>query len=161
MIIEEAAYLEHHGVKGQKWGIRKAEDVAKSIGRGSWAAAKMIGRGTKKTYRFSKDHPKFVASVAAGAMAAGLILTHNKNVKLKTIKMNQRNFNYAKGLLNEKKDIRIQELSTYLHSPGSATMRSEAASRAMHEIVKNHRTNLINLAKEFNIDPKTALKDIY
>lgn len=83
MIIEEEVYfsqlrdneiedfLNHHGVKGMKWGIR---NDLKKIGRGTWRATKAVGRGTVKVARWSKAHPKTTATIAAGAAFATALL---------------------------------------------------------------------------------------
>jgi len=72
MYIDEEGYFEHHGVKGQKWGIR---NDLKRIGRGLETAAKGIGRGVKKTAKFAKKHPRAATSVVAGAAFAATVLT--------------------------------------------------------------------------------------
>lgn len=84
MIIEEEVYLayeaedflNHHGVKGQKWGIRnKAVTVGKTI-----------GRGTKKTTQYVKDRPAGTEAVIGfGLIAAMAVLRHRRNVKLRSI----------------------------------------------------------------------------
>ena len=88
MIIEEELYLDHedflnhHGVKGQKWGIRN------KITKGTRA----VGRGTRKTGNFVKKHRKGIAIgvgstalIAAGALVAKHILAMNATRSIKTI----------------------------------------------------------------------------
>lgn len=79
MIIDELDYLEHYGVKGQKWGVRKqqATNATKAIGRASWTGAKAIGRGTKKTAIWAKDHPKTASAIVVGAAFVALKLKGN------------------------------------------------------------------------------------
>ena len=84
MIIDEEVYLAyeaedflgHHGVKGQKWGIRnKAVTVGKTI-----------GRGAKKTTQYVKERPAGTeAIIGLGLIAATAILHHRKNVKIRNI----------------------------------------------------------------------------
>lgn len=90
--IEVEDFLAHHGIKGQRWGIRHpelakfgrgTEVAAKAFGRGSLITAKATGRGIKKTAIFVHDHPRFSASVAAGAAFTGLLLRrkiHNNQI---------------------------------------------------------------------------------
>lgn len=90
--IEVEDFLAHHGIKGQKWGIRHpelakfgrgTEIAAKAVGRGSLITAKATGRGIKKTTIFVHDHPRFSASVAGGAAFAGFLLSrkvHNNQL---------------------------------------------------------------------------------
>lgn len=69
MVIDEEIYLEHFGKKGMKWGVRNAKSVGKSI-----------GRGTKKTYKLAKKHPKATASIAAGTVfVVGLLTAKGRN----------------------------------------------------------------------------------
>jgi hypothetical protein len=67
-------FLEHHGVKGQKWGIRNA----KRAGQG----AKAVGRGAQKTAHWVRTHPRssvaIGASVFLGARFTAHLLQQNK-----------------------------------------------------------------------------------
>lgn len=79
MIIDEATYLdyeiddflEHHGVKGMHWGIRNdpkwdsRKETARKVASKSVKVAKVIGRGTKKTYEFGKTHPRTTGAAIA------------------------------------------------------------------------------------------------
>jgi hypothetical protein len=100
MIITEDAYLAHYGVKGMKWGQRKAQagSAARATGRGAlrgakvagrvgWAGTKMAGRGTKRAAIWSKNNPKAAATIAAGALIAGAMLRGKmQNRKLTAIR---------------------------------------------------------------------------
>lgn len=91
MIVDENVYsaykitefIEHHGTKGQKWGIRnpkKAEalrvsgKVVRAVGRGSWKATKAVGRE-------AKAHPKAAVSIAAGAVFVAAFLIHKGKIR--------------------------------------------------------------------------------
>ena len=57
--------LEHFGVKGMQWGVRKQQAAS---------AGKAVGRGAKATGKFAWEHKKGVAMVAAGALLAATIV---------------------------------------------------------------------------------------
>jgi hypothetical protein len=64
-------FLDHHGVKGQKWGIRN--DIKK------------VSSGIKKASKFVGRHPKGTVFVLAGAAAAAQILTHTPNMGISKV----------------------------------------------------------------------------
>lgn len=69
------AFLEHHGVKGQKWGIRKS--FLDRISR--------VSRGTSITIqeRHKKAAKRIaIGSAAIGASAVALIIHHNSQMKI-------------------------------------------------------------------------------
>jgi hypothetical protein len=85
VIIDEDVYLEHYGVRGMKWGVRRdqAASVGKAVGRASKATgrgtvrgAKAVGRGAAATGRFVKENPYLGARVILGAtfVAARLVI---------------------------------------------------------------------------------------
>lgn len=58
-------FFEHHGVKGQKWGVRKQK--IRAFGQRHEKGLKIAGGS---------------AAIAAGAVAAGLVLRRNRNLKI-------------------------------------------------------------------------------
>ncbi len=44
-------FLNHHGVKGMRWGVRKSDvgGAAKAVGKGAGAVAKVVGKGADNT----------------------------------------------------------------------------------------------------------------
>lgn len=84
------AFLEHVGVKGMKWGQRKDRAV-EFTGR----SARAVGRGAKKTYAFTRAHPKIVGSIAVGTAFTALYLTN----KISTVKSSQASVNALRGRL--------------------------------------------------------------
>jgi hypothetical protein len=72
MIIEEE--LEHFGVKGMKWGVRK-NNSRESSGSQKMSRKKKILIGAGIT-----------AGVVGGAAATHFLLAHNKNVKMTKLK---------------------------------------------------------------------------
>jgi 2'-5' RNA ligase len=70
-------FLEHHGVKGQKWGVRRS-----SVGGAAKSGAKAVGRGAKKTGKglvtFAKD-VGFETEASQKATTRAVVSTANKN----------------------------------------------------------------------------------
>lgn len=69
MIIEQDvvdSFLDHHGIKGQKWGIRNT--------------TKTVSRKTKKAAAFVSRHKEGIGTAAAGAAFVGLVLA-DKNLR--------------------------------------------------------------------------------
>lgn len=71
MIISVNVYLEHYGIKGQRWGVRKEQAIT-------------VG---KKVSVWSKNHPKQVATIALGASFVALNLRGKNNIN-ETVKVN-------------------------------------------------------------------------
>lgn len=69
MIIDEDVYLEHHGVKGMKWGVRKNRN---STPKQPWSTKKKVGVGLG------------VAAVVAGT-AAAIFISKNGNLPFSSI----------------------------------------------------------------------------
>lgn len=100
MIIGEELYLEHqvnlfldhHGVKGMHWGIRNdpkwdsRKETAKKVASKSVKVAKVVGRGSKKTYEFAKTHPR-TTGAAVALIGFHFIMGHSSiNVKYKVVR---------------------------------------------------------------------------
>jgi hypothetical protein len=92
MIIDEELYfgyeiedfLEHYGIRGMKWGIRN--EKVRTVARTSVSVAKVIGRGTKKTYSLAKSHPRTTGAAAALIGYSFLSSRMPINVKYKFIR---------------------------------------------------------------------------
>lgn len=69
MIIDEDAYLEHFGVRGMRWGVRRKSSL-------NLEQQEKVNRNRKKAKEsFAKEmkSPKTIAKVAAGAAFLGLM----------------------------------------------------------------------------------------
>lgn len=51
MFIDEEVYLEHHGVKGMHWGVRKARKEIRSVGKSARKARKEAYKAKTKEER--------------------------------------------------------------------------------------------------------------
>lgn len=68
--------LEHFGVKGMQWGVRTAR-VKEGASRAKTAiqpTARAVGRGAQATGKFAWEHKKGLAMIAAGTVAAAIII---------------------------------------------------------------------------------------
>ena len=108
MIIEEEVYLSHHGVKGQKWGIRnKVAKGGKAVGRGvSKTGGKLLdeldipGRPNRRSNRLSpaqlaKENSK--RAKAGKIFAASLLLGYGGYKLSRIISSNRANAASAKA----------------------------------------------------------------
>lgn len=65
------SFLEHHGVKGMKWGFRKGFGTGiKPLTSFGKVAAKGAFKGGKGAAKFSWNHPKTAAAIAVGSAFA-------------------------------------------------------------------------------------------
>lgn len=87
--VEVEIFLEHFGIKGQKWGTRKNSDLDDS-----------------NKNKDSSDHRKFkkaakIGGVAvAGAVVAAIILHKYKDIKVKNLRLSNEKFVSAKKLID-------------------------------------------------------------
>lgn len=94
--VEE--FLEHHGVKGMRWGVRKAGSTAtggaRAVGRGAKAVSenhkqrkaegRTIGQKWAKLTPQQKD--KVLTSAALGGFAAVAIIQRHQNTKMTNVR---------------------------------------------------------------------------
>lgn len=93
--METEEFLEHFGVKGMKWGVRKAASKTAAVGRGAKREVEAIDRGVRSA----------TASVARGAKwtrqnARGLAVVGGVSLVGAT---------WVRGLLEEKRLMRIAD----------------------------------------------------
>jgi hypothetical protein len=75
-------YLEHHGVKGMRWGTRKAASTSSAGGE---------SRGAKVKKALTSDTAKkaYIVSAVVGAVVAQQVLKQRKQTRLKNLRMDQ------------------------------------------------------------------------
>jgi len=151
VIITEDAYMEHHGVKGQKWGVRKdrAVRVSKAVGRGSKKTAIVVGRGARGTFRFARDNPETAAKIVAGVAAAGLILKANRGMKARTIR--KEDYKAAAKLLEANKTRRLSDLGGIATRSKQGGVIRNLAVKEMAVTRTNHDAALTALAKNLKV----------
>lgn len=74
-------FLEHFGVKGMQWGVRRA---ASATGRGAARASKATGRGIKRGAQYANQHRRGTAEViaAVGIAAASATIARRGTMSL-------------------------------------------------------------------------------
>lgn len=90
--MEVEDFLEHHGIKGQRWGIRRENldrisRVAKGTGRVAKRVALATGRGARGTFRFARNHPKITASIVAGTAFTVAVLSRTGSTPVSDAKI--------------------------------------------------------------------------
>lgn len=88
-LVEE--FLEHHGVKGQKWGIRNQNNNLDRISRIQRSNSTIVSRKQKLLNTANKidasihKHPKTVASIVVGSAFAVSLLAKKGSVQIRRL----------------------------------------------------------------------------
>lgn len=130
--------LEHHGIKGQRWGVRRYQNSDGSIkGAGQRTVVKTMDKPIGKSSERVKVAGAIVGGAAVGAAAVGAAwyLKNKSNVKLSQIKRAAitaksaatRAANKNKGLYSQVKNLKAQGIGAKIIKGevfvnGSATM---------------------------------------
>lgn len=105
MIIDEAVYVEHHGVKGQKWGVRRERDTSSSGGSSKIMKTK-VGEIDEALY-------PAIAYATAIVGVVGFVKVNAFFQSGKFHSMNQRGKRFVEGrpLWNENKKLADKNMS--------------------------------------------------
>jgi hypothetical protein len=134
MIIAEEDYLEHFGVKGMKWGVRRgqATSVAKTTGKVVWKGTKTVGRGAKRAALWAKKNPKKATTIAVGALIVAKMLTGRYGrTKLSVVRSNSRLNNQGRTFISQKVDLETPFKATF--SDGVNVSYGKEAEEAMRK----------------------------
>ncbi len=96
MIIDEDVYLEHFGVKGQRWGVRKEQPGSKDI---------VLKKGSK-SYNISMNKPRSTAGKVYSAHDKADVLNYRVNYA-STLKMYKETNKVFTNTFTVKKDIKV------------------------------------------------------
>lgn len=122
--FDEEFFIEHYGVKGMRWGVRKAGDAGKSVGRGAAAA-----------YRFGKD-VHFEVKAEDGRARNKIISSASKEFKKKDGPLDaikaKPEFSDAKKLKNRLRHPRDPHTKAYRKEAKAAYIKQlEASANSM------------------------------
>lgn len=137
MIVDEEEdiydFLEHHGVRGMKWGVRRARSS-----------------GSSKTPAQKSSRNKKIAVAAGAAVAVGVgalvarhIISKNHAIKVKNIKGLQSNLEQTKRLMDQQSGVLSRDISKAMKlgkvSPANSELLRKSRERniAVNTIRKN------------------------
>lgn len=158
MIDDDAVldFLEHHGVKGMQWGVRRqqAATVGRAIGRGAAATGRATGRGAMATGRFIKAHKKETAIViGTGALIAAAVLTHNRSVRLRDVRT--RNAQGTVAVIQAHRNVSISNLNT-AHREGRVS--TSQGHRIARLVERQAERQIDRLADQRRTTPQDLLR---
>lgn len=123
MLVHESDYLAHHGVKGMKWGIRKARE--RSAQR---KAAKAEKKGYSEDYKATKDLRKKKVSQMSDAELRQAINRMNLEQQYKSL--NSRNVSAGQKFVQEVLRDSAKEVAKEYTKKGIKTGISKATEYA-------------------------------
>lgn len=143
MIIDEAAYLEHFGIKGMHWGVRKTSDS---------------GDTPKKMSTRAKVITGSAAALVVGSLATSIILHNVNQTKITKLMQEHITFVSAKSNLDRKMNARMSELMDLAKMTQPGHPSHEGAKHEITNLVDFYQTKLKKLADKNGVDEKTFAK---
>jgi len=113
MIIEADQYLDHAGVKGMRWGVRKPKPRPLA---GAAKAAQERRIAAEKSFRRKRNLKRVAIAggvIAAGGIIAAVLIRRHRATKLANVRQ-LRNFqegiNKSRTILNASSNVRLSEV---------------------------------------------------
>lgn len=149
MIVDEDVYLEHFGVKGMKWGVRREKQETQTTGN----------EALKKDN--SSRNRKFAAGVAvvAGTVAVAAILNRRGGIKVSSLG-NLSSTTRGQSFLRDRFRRAPKARVTYAHDGNAVQQNSKtlvsAGKTALKEILRRRReTRIIDIPSREIFTPKS------
>ena len=121
LILGDSSYLEHHGVKGQRWGIRRFQNRDGSLTN---AGRKRLGYATKGATQAVKK--AFKAGVKTGAKAVKAAKAHHEKAEAKKIEKKKEKASKTRAGVSANKDLftakELKELNAKFEEQDKLTM---------------------------------------
>ena len=154
--FDDEEYIEHHGIKGQKWGVRRFQNEDGSLTpEGEARYAKYLEKRTSKGYD-AKSKEDWIKSVkrkkalktaagvtaaavgatAAAAGVAGLAYLGVKNPEKAKAAIRKLNDNPVNRLIQRAKTERIMEKNAIAAAGGKGALKAKRAAEAADKIWK-------------------------
>jgi hypothetical protein len=121
MIVSEIDYLEHFGVRGQKWGVRKHEEERRARAETFKAQKKM-----------SKKKKAVIGGVVVGTAVVAILLARRSGVTMSSIRGSPKTSAGAKATTHILRNVGKQTVSSVPKTP-----RKPQMSRETQDFIKN------------------------
>ena len=121
LILGDSSYLEHHGIKGQRWGIRRFQNRDGSLTN---TGRKRLGYATKGATQAVKK--AFKAGVKTGAKAVKAAKAHHEKAEAKKIEKKKEKASKTRAGVYANKDLftakELKELNSKFEEQDKLTM---------------------------------------
>lgn len=146
-------FLEHHGVKGQKWGVRRTREKQLHLDRLQRVkngAATSQDKALIRSRRLGMAALGTTAAITVGTIGVSVFLKHKSNLKIKEIDRNLKNLDYARRMLQAHRGVKLSQIEK-AHREGKVTL--EQGRRLADLLERNLNNRLGRAALENNVDP--------
>lgn len=153
MIVDEETYLEHFGVKGMRWGRRKAKG---STGNPKKPLTKQ--EQAERDIHRARVIKGSAAAVVVGGVATAIILHRAGEIKVTNLRKEHLGFVSAKDNLDRKMNARMADLTNLAKMTQPGHPSHEGAQHEIKNLVEFYQTKLGKLAEKNGVDAKTFAK---
>lgn len=142
MIVNDERYLQHYGVLGMHWGVRKDESSNNKSG--------------EKKPIFTKERLEKAASIAAaglviGGAVAAAIAQRNENVKMRDVRKSLSEYHASKRLFDQRRHIKLTQINKAVNAGNVSREHGFALWRLLD---RSHVNLLGRIAQREGLNPE-------